>query len=143
VKCDGVGKALEAHEQYHKTTCVRAGYRAYLAMHGADRAQEEAEAYGAQIAVLKAEIARALKKNCPYKAGGKSLAITWSGTICSLEKPFDVTGTAPQVTFPMKFVPTSAVNGTVTFHTQVPGASIEGGGTYTIEGSAPTSSRSR
>lgn len=60
--CDGIGEALRAHEGVHVSFCRRIGYRAYLAMHGADRAQEEVEAYAAQIATLRAVIARALER---------------------------------------------------------------------------------
>lgn len=59
--CAGIGEALRAHERHHVAMCTRVGYRGYIAMHGADRAQEEAEAYGAQIAVLRQAIARALE----------------------------------------------------------------------------------
>jgi hypothetical protein len=58
--CAGIAAALEAHEQVHINTCLRIHYRPYLTMHGADRAQEEVDAYGAQIAVLRAEIGRVL-----------------------------------------------------------------------------------
>jgi hypothetical protein len=51
--CVGIGESLRAHEAVHSRMCHRIGYAAYLRMHGADRAQEEVEAYGAQIAVLK------------------------------------------------------------------------------------------
>ena len=54
--CAGIGAALQAHENWHLNFCLRIGYRPYLTMHGADRAQEEVEAYGAQIAVLRAEM---------------------------------------------------------------------------------------
>lgn len=59
--CDGIGEALRAHEQVHEKLCLSIGYPPYVAMHGADRAQEEVEAYGAQIAVLRAEIAKVLE----------------------------------------------------------------------------------
>ncbi len=61
VACAGIGEALRAHERHHVAMCGRIGYRSYLGMHGADRAQEEAEAYGAQIAVLRRAIATALE----------------------------------------------------------------------------------
>jgi hypothetical protein len=61
--CSGIGKALRAHEDYHMNMCGRIGFFAYIAMHGADRAQEEAEAYGVQIAVLRREIAGVLERS--------------------------------------------------------------------------------
>lgn len=59
--CPGIGAALRAHEEVHHNRCRSSGYKAYLGMHGADRAQEEVEAYGAQIKVLRAEIAKVLE----------------------------------------------------------------------------------
>jgi hypothetical protein len=56
-----------------------------------DRAQKEAEVYGEQIKVLRAEIARVTNKNCePYRASGKAGDTVFSGDICSLEKPFTI-----------------------------------------------------
>jgi len=63
--CAGIGRALRAHEGVHVAMCRRIGYRAYLAMHGAERAAEEAEAYGVQIAALRAEIIRVLERLNP------------------------------------------------------------------------------
>lgn len=60
--CAGIGEALRAHEAVHKKSCLAKGFVTYFNMHGADRAQEEVEAYGAQIAVLRAEIAKVLQK---------------------------------------------------------------------------------
>jgi hypothetical protein len=59
--CAGIAAALQAHENYHINRCLSIGYLPYLKTHGADRAQEEVEAYGAQIAVLRAEIAKVLE----------------------------------------------------------------------------------
>ena len=61
--CQGIADAVRIHENYHVTMCQRVGYRGYEAMHGADRAREEAEAYGAQITALRAAIARALERS--------------------------------------------------------------------------------
>jgi hypothetical protein len=61
--CAGIAQALQAHEDWHLSFCLRIGYRPYwLGMRGADRAQEEVEAYGAQIKVLRAEIAKMLER---------------------------------------------------------------------------------
>lgn len=60
--CAGIAQAIQVHEDWHLNFCLRIGYRPYwLGMRGADRAQEEVEAYGAQIAVLRAEIAKVLE----------------------------------------------------------------------------------
>lgn len=60
--CSGIGKSLRAHEAFHKSMCERIGFFAYMAVHGADRAQEEVEAYGVEIAVLRSEIAGVLER---------------------------------------------------------------------------------
>ena len=72
--CDGIGKALRAHEGVHGNMCRSIGYKAYLGMHGADRAQEEVEAYEAQIKVLRAEIAKVLERAACCDA-------QWYGTV--------------------------------------------------------------
>jgi len=52
--CQGIAEALQVHEDWHLNFCRRIGYRPYwLSMNGADRAQEEVEAYGEQIKVLR------------------------------------------------------------------------------------------
>lgn len=59
--CAGISEALQAHEDVHTRHCLQ-GFVAFFNRHGADRAQEEVEAYGAQIAVLRAEIAKVLER---------------------------------------------------------------------------------
>lgn len=62
--CAAIAQAIQVHEDFHLNFCRRIGYRPYwLGMSGADRAQEEVEAYGAQIAVLRAEIAKVIEKS--------------------------------------------------------------------------------
>lgn len=58
--CTGISAAIQAHEDVHTHTCLR-GFVAFFGMNGAERAQDEVEAYGAQIAVLRAEIAKVLE----------------------------------------------------------------------------------
>jgi hypothetical protein len=58
--CKGIAAALQAHEDVHTRTCLR-GFVAFFNMNGAQRAQDEVDAYGAQIAVLRAEIAKVLE----------------------------------------------------------------------------------
>jgi hypothetical protein len=60
--CDGIAEALRAHENVHVNRCRSVGYRGYLGMHGAARAAEEVEAYGAQIAALRGAIADVLAR---------------------------------------------------------------------------------
>lgn len=59
--CPGIAKAVRAHEDYHQNECTRLNYMVYREKHPADRAAEEAAAYGVQIAVLRAEIAKVLE----------------------------------------------------------------------------------
>ena len=61
--CSGIGRAIRAHEDHHMTMCAKVGFFAYMAMHGADRAQEEVEAYGVQIGLLRSEIAAVLERS--------------------------------------------------------------------------------
>lgn len=61
--CAGIAKAFHAHEDYHQKECSRLTYMVYREKHPADRAAEEAAAYGVQIAALRAEIARVLEKS--------------------------------------------------------------------------------
>lgn len=129
--CDGIGKALRAHEDVHGNMCRSVGYKAYLGMHGADRAREEVEAYEAQIAVLRAEIARVLNlNNCKrYKATGM-----YTGVVCSLEKPFTLTMSQvsgfqghPQ------FTPSNSQGGSLIDKPVIGGLQWEDSGTYTVE----------
>jgi hypothetical protein len=131
--CAGIAVALEAHEKWHVSFCLSIGYRPYLTMHGADRAQEEVEAYGEQIKVLRAEIAKVLKKNCKgYSASGKMGTTVFSGDICDLEKPFTIK-TNNQFLTSFEFVPSSPTKGTWSFSTKN-GVVGGGGGEYTITG---------
>jgi hypothetical protein len=63
--CSGIGEALRIHEDVHKSQCLSKGYRVYLAMSGADRAQEEVAAYAAQISKLK-QILDEATKTCRF-----------------------------------------------------------------------------
>jgi hypothetical protein len=59
--CAGIGEALKAHEEVHHKSCVRRGYVPFFKMKGAERAQDEVDAYGEQIKVLRAEIIKVLE----------------------------------------------------------------------------------
>ncbi|MGH9901083.1 MAG: hypothetical protein ACRD68_04495, partial [Pyrinomonadaceae bacterium] len=127
----GIGKALRAHEEMHLNFCRSIGFIPYEEMHGADRAREEVEAYGAQIKVLRALLD---SLRCGYRATGQTADVVYSGMICSLEKPFTVTGTSPLVRYPFEFIPSSATAGTASFNARVSMITMEGSGSYTIEG---------
>ena len=62
VACDGIGRSLKAHEDVHQSSCVRRGYVNFFKMNGADRAEDEVAAYGAQINTLKAEIMKMIER---------------------------------------------------------------------------------
>ena len=128
--CTGIAAAIQAHEDVHTHSCLR-GFVAFFNRNGADRAQEEVEAYGAQMKVLRDIIA---SLRCGYRATGQDGPVVYSGVICSLEEPFTVTGTHPLFTFPFKFVPSSPTAGMMTYGTSGSGISAAGGGPYVIEG---------
>jgi hypothetical protein len=132
--CAGIAAALQAHEDWHIKFCTTIGFRPYEEMHGADRAQEEVEAYDKQIAVLRAEIAKVLKKNCvAYRASGNAGGDTvFSGDICDLEKPFTLKTNNPFLSS-FEFVPSSSSGGKWSFST-TNGVIGGGSGTYTITG---------
>lgn len=69
-----------------------------------------------------------------YRATGGTGDAVYSGVICSLENPFTVTADAKIIRYPLKFVPSSATGGTVSFVTGVAMLKVDGSGTYTIEG---------
>lgn len=69
-----------------------------------------------------------------YKATGSDGPTVYSGVICDLEKPFEVTGKHPIFTFPFKFVPSSATAGTASYATVASGITAAQSGSYTIEG---------
>ena len=123
--CAGIGKALRAHEDVHGNMCRSVGYKAYLGMHGADRAQEEVEAYGAQIKVLN-DIIKNLR--CGYKATGM-----YTGVVCSLEKTFTLTSVNPVFDSHPQFTPANSQRGSVVDHLKIGGVLWEDSGTYAVE----------
>ena len=133
--CAGIAAALQAHEDWHINFCTTMGFKLYEEMHGADRAKEEAEAYGAQVAVLQAEIAKVLKKSCvAYSASGKAGDTIVSGDICDLEKHFALKTNNPFVpSLEFEPDPKSPTKGTFAFTT---GNGLSGSCecTYTITG---------
>jgi hypothetical protein len=67
-----------------------------------------------------------------YRASGEGdWLVTFSGVICSLEKPFIVYGSA--YNYNLRFTPASDSNGTWTLDTFIEEGKVTGGGTYTIE----------
>jgi hypothetical protein len=137
--CTGIAAAIQAHEDVHTHSCLL-GFVAFFNRNGADRAQEEVEAYDAQIKVLREIIAHL---RCGYRATGQDGPVVYSGVICSLEEPFTVTGTHPLFIFSFKFVPSSATSGMMTYATSGSGISAAGGGPYAIEGTDTETPRIR
>lgn len=130
--CSGIGEAVRAHEEVHLNFCKRIGFLPYEDMHGADRAQEEAEAYGAQAKVLRDIIA---SLRCGYRVNEQLGPTTWTGVICSLEQPFILNGNHPVVKFTLEFTPSSVTSGTWSQKTKFAApVSAVGSGAYTIEG---------
>lgn len=67
-----------------------------------------------------------------YRATGEGdWLVTFSGVICSLEKPFIVYGSA--YNYDLKFTPSSDSNGNWTLDTFIEGAKLTGSGTYSVE----------
>jgi hypothetical protein len=96
--CAGIASAIQAHEDVHTQSCLR-GFVTFFKRNGADRAQEEVEAYEVQIKMLREIIARI---RCGYRATGQDGPVVYSGVICSLAEPFTVTGTHPMFTFSLQ-----------------------------------------
>ncbi len=69
-----------------------------------------------------------------YRASGSNGPTSYRGVICSLEKPFELTGKHPLFTFPFKFVPSSATAGTASYSASWSVTKATGSGPYTIEG---------
>jgi hypothetical protein len=127
--CAGIGAALEAHEKWHLNFCMRIGFVPYFNMHGADRAQEEVEAYDAQIKVLR-DIIEHL--SCGYRANGKFGDTVVAGLICDLQKPFTISSNNPFIQS-FDFTPSSPTSGTWKFSYKN-GVAGGGGGGYIVEG---------
>jgi hypothetical protein len=90
------------------------------------------------------EVKKAIKLYCPrYKAIGETANVIYSGEICSLERPFTITGTIPGagIVYPFKFIPASDTAGTFSFYTKWKIAVLEGSGTYTIIGTGTDNPR--
>ena len=83
-----------------------------------------------------AAVKEAREKFCrrSYSASGSDGPVVYSGTVCSLEKDFTITGTHPLMSFPFEFVPSSPTSGTVSYSTSGSGVTASGSGTYRVEG---------
>jgi hypothetical protein len=69
-----------------------------------------------------------------YRASGKDGPFVYTGTVCNLEKPFEVTATNSFLTYPLKFDPTNGTSGTLSYNTTWKVLTMTGSGTYVIEG---------
>jgi hypothetical protein len=66
--CAGMARAIKVHEQFHWDTCRRISDKVYWRRTGAQIADEEAQAYDAQVKVLDKEIKSAEKSQRPVSA---------------------------------------------------------------------------
>src|SRR5687767_7380247 len=69
-----------------------------------------------------------------YRATGSDGPTIYTGVVCDLAKPFEVTGNHPLYTFPYKFVPSSPTAGTASYQASWAVTKATGSGSYTIEG---------
>lgn len=69
-----------------------------------------------------------------YRASGQTGDTTYTGVICDLESPFEITGKNPVITYPLKFEPSSATAGKMNVVASIPFLKVDGSGTYKIEG---------
>lgn len=71
-----------------------------------------------------------------YRATGRTADAVYSGVVCRLDDPFDVTVTTPLFTYPLKLVPNGGrgTTGTMSFAARVSVITMTGTGSYTIEG---------
>ena len=75
-----------------------------------------------------------IAKNCPagYTVSGTSGPVTFSGQICSLDKPFVINGTFANGSETQSFTPSSSTGGAVKEQGSSGGCTQSGGGTYKI-----------
>jgi hypothetical protein len=67
-----------------------------------------------------------------YRVSGISTGVTYSGEICSLDKPFVLSGTFPNGSETLSFTPNNAAGGTVEESGNSGGCTNSGGGSYTV-----------
>jgi hypothetical protein len=75
-----------------------------------------------------------IAKSCPagYTVSGTSGPVTFSGQICSLDKPFVINGEFANGSETQSFTPSSSTGGTVTESGNSGGCTQDGGGTYKV-----------
>jgi hypothetical protein len=75
-----------------------------------------------------------IAKDCPggYTVSGTSGPVTFSGQICSLEKPFVINGKFANGSETQSFTPSSSTGGTVKEQGNSGGCTQSGGGTYKV-----------
>jgi hypothetical protein len=149
--CAGIARALRIHEDSHQATCKRLGFYAFSERLPLDLANDEVDAYEAQIKALTTELERVLNlPNTKIVSGSTSpdeigsaevickVAFNVSGQIddlrlkdkvCDAEQPFTVK-TTPNVN--MSFTPTSATAGTYTYNGRYAGVQLTGSGGYVL-----------
>ncbi len=75
-----------------------------------------------------------IAENCPspYRVAGVSNNVSFTGEICSLNKPFSIDGKFPGGTAKTSFTPSNAAGGTTTMAGGGGGCVQSGGGNYTV-----------
>jgi hypothetical protein len=69
-----------------------------------------------------------------YQASGQNGGAAWSGTVCSLARPFTLTAaTAEGLDFPFNFVPDSTLAGTASYDVNGFGTHWTGSGPYSVQ----------
>lgn len=69
-----------------------------------------------------------------YRATGSDASTSYSGVVCSLDKPFAVMADNTLVQWPLNFVPSSETAGAFNFNTIWGPLRLSGSGKYTVEG---------
>lgn len=149
--CAGIARALRIHEDAHQATCKTLGFYAFSERLPLDLANDEVDAYEAQIKALTTELERVLNlPNTKIVSGSTSpdeigtaevackVAFNVSGQIddlrlkdrvCDAAQPFTVK-TTPNVN--MSFTPTSATAGTYAYNGRYAGVQLTGSGGYVL-----------
>jgi hypothetical protein len=73
-----------------------------------------------------------------FTLNGSEGDFTYSGRACDLAQPFTVTATAIETLWTMSFTPTSASGGSYTLSGTTDVATVDGGGTYTVDAAGGT-----
>jgi len=98
---------------------------------------------GATSRVTKTFASRITIIDAGYKATGNSAGLAWSGTVCDLQRPFNLLGQARLLTFILRLTPSAdGASGTATVSGGGHGVTLHDGvGSYTVTGADTDSPR--